>query len=182
WMGVLAFFAVVLQGVLGGLRVVLYKDEIGIFHAALAQAFLVLLCAITLMTSRWWENLTAKFAPVADRKNLRRFLLAGTLLIFAQLVLGATMRHQHAGLAIPDFPLAYSKLWPAMDPASVAAYNQNRYEIEAVNPITALQIGLQMVHRLAALLIFCAVAWCAWSVRRQLGARHPLAKLSLAWI
>src|SRR6185503_6059359 len=43
WVGVAAFFAVVLQGVLGGLRVVLYKDEIGIFHAALAQAFFVLL-------------------------------------------------------------------------------------------------------------------------------------------
>ena len=36
---VLAFFAVVLQGVLGGLRVVLFKDLIGIFHAALAQMF-----------------------------------------------------------------------------------------------------------------------------------------------
>src|SRR5436190_6782927 len=35
WLGVLAFFAVVLQGVLGGLQVVLFQDEIGIFHAAL---------------------------------------------------------------------------------------------------------------------------------------------------
>src|SRR5258706_349328 len=34
WLGVVAFFAVLLQGVLGGLRVVLFKDEIGIFHAA----------------------------------------------------------------------------------------------------------------------------------------------------
>jgi cytochrome c oxidase assembly protein subunit 15 len=33
WLGVAAFFAVVLQGVLGGLRVTLLKDEIGIFHA-----------------------------------------------------------------------------------------------------------------------------------------------------
>ena len=176
------FFAVVLQGVLGGLRVVLFKDEIGIFHAALAQSFLVSLCAIALFTSRWWRNLPATFAPVVDHKNLRRLLLIGASLIFAQLVLGATMRHQHAGLSISDFPLAYGKLWPAMDPASVASYNQNRFEVEAVNPITAFQIGLQMVHRLVALLIFCAVALCAWSARRQLGARHPLAKLSLAWL
>lgn len=181
WLGILAFFAVVLQGVLGGLRVILFKDEIGIFHAALAQMFLVLLCAIALITSRWWKNLPATLAPVADRKNLRRFLLVGALLIFTQLVLGATMRHQHAGLAIPDFPLAYGKVWPPMDPASVALYNQNRFEIEVINSITAFQIGLQMVHRLVALLIFCAVAMCAWSARRQLGARHPLAKLSLAW-
>ncbi len=182
WLGILAFFAVVLQGVLGGLRVVLFKDEIGIFHAALAQSFLVLLCAIALFTSRWWQNLPTTLTPVVDRKNLRRLLLFGACLIFAQLILGATMRHQHAGLAIPDFPLAYGKVLPPMDPASVASYNQNRYEIEALNPITAFQIGLQMVHRLIALLIFCAVAFCAWSTRRQLGARHPLAKLSQVWV
>ena len=38
-----------------------------------------------------------------------------TGLILLQLMLGATMRHQHAGLAIPDFPLAYGKLWPDVD-------------------------------------------------------------------
>ena len=35
---------------------------------------------------------------------LRWLVLAATLLIFCQLILGATMRGQHAGLAIPDFP------------------------------------------------------------------------------
>src|SRR5882757_1515459 len=35
WLGVIAFFTVALQGLLGGLRVVLFKDQIGIFHAAL---------------------------------------------------------------------------------------------------------------------------------------------------
>src|ERR1044071_7792897 len=45
WLGVLAFLAVVLQGVLGGLRVVLIKDQIGIFHATLAQLFFGLTCA-----------------------------------------------------------------------------------------------------------------------------------------
>src|SRR3954471_8850117 len=43
WMrilGLVSLGAVVLQGVLGGLRVTLLKDEIGIFHACLAQAFL----------------------------------------------------------------------------------------------------------------------------------------------
>ncbi len=163
------------------MRVVLFKDEIGIFHAALAQMFLVLLCAIALFTSRWWQNVPATLAPVIDRKNLRSFLLIGVSLIFIQLVLGATMRHQHAGLAIPDFPLAYGKLWPAMDPVSIDSYNQNRFQVEAVNPITAFQMGLQMAHRLVALLIFCAVSICAWSARRQLGARHPIAELALVW-
>src|ERR1041385_8543349 len=48
WLGVAAFVAVVLQGVLGGLRVVLYKDQIGIFHAALGPLFFVLPCSIAL--------------------------------------------------------------------------------------------------------------------------------------
>src|SRR4051812_26798328 len=69
WLGVIAFFAVVLQGVLGGLRVVLYKDAIGIFHAALAQGFLVLVCAIALFTSEWWksENKNSQFENVPRR-------------------------------------------------------------------------------------------------------------------
>src|SRR6185369_13795027 len=63
WFGVIAFAAVILQGVLGGLRVVLFKDEIGIFHAALAQLFFVLICLIALFTTDWWRNLA--LAPAA---------------------------------------------------------------------------------------------------------------------
>jgi len=178
WYGVIAFAAVILQGVLGGLRVVLFKDQIGIFHATLAQLFFVLICAIALLTSKWWQNQPSA-PPVSDRLNL--LLLGTTLLILSQLVLGATMRHQHAGLAIPDFPLAYGKLWPAMDPASVTHYNQQRTEVTAVNPITAMQIGLQMTHRIIALLIFLAVASCAWTARRNVGKKHPLSRITLFW-
>src|SRR5579871_3441961 len=53
WLAITALFLVVLQGVLGGLRVTLYKDQIGIFHAALAQSFLVVVAFIALATSRW---------------------------------------------------------------------------------------------------------------------------------
>jgi cytochrome c oxidase assembly protein subunit 15 len=180
-LGWLAFFAVQLQGLLGGLRVVFYWDAIGIFHAALAQAFLVLLCAIALLTTSWWQNLRAKIPLQADRLRLRSVLLGVTVLIFAQLIVGATMRHAHAGLAIPDFPLAYHKLWPPMDAVSVASYNENRREVNETNPITAFQIGLQMVHRIMALVVVCAVAFCALRTRR-LGSRHPLARWSLFWL
>jgi cytochrome c oxidase assembly protein subunit 15 len=97
---------------------------------------------------------------------MRWLLLFATILIFLQLVLGATMRHQHAGLAIPDFPLAYGKLWPAMDVDSIAGYNARRIETTAANPITAFQVGLQMAHRLMALAILICVGAVAWSARR----------------
>ena len=179
-LGWLAFGLVQVQGLLGGLRVVLFKDEIGIFHATLAQLFFVLLCAIALLNSRWWQDTlkrghrTAEFgvhalacSPTNSKQaRLALWTVLTTLLIFGQLILGATMRHQHAGLSIPDFPLAYGKLWPAMDPASVQIYNQHRIEIAAANPITAFQIELQMAHRILGVLILVGVTGCAFAARR----------------
>ena len=49
-LGYIALCAVVLQGVLGGLRVTQMKDVIGVFHATLAQIFFALLCSIALCT------------------------------------------------------------------------------------------------------------------------------------
>ena len=178
-LGVVAFLAVVLQGVLGGLRVVLFKDQIGIFHATLAQLFLVLMCALALFTSRWWQR--AELVERFPRSLV--WVCAGTsLLILTQLILGATMRHQHAGLAIPDFPLAYGKVWPAIDPQSVARYNQQRVEIVDLNPITSLQIVLQVAHRLVALAILCATAACAWFSWRRLGRRATATRMALGWL
>ena len=181
-LGWLAFGLVQVQGLLGGLRVVLIDDELGIFHAALAQLFFLLLCAIALCTSRWWIDGSRQYRTAGEltspdsafkntgafgvERSLRRLFLFTTGLIFLQLVIGATMRHQHAGLAIPDFPLAYGRLWPATDAASVQLYNQLRMEAIAVNPITAFQIDLQMVHRIVALLILVSVGLCAWRARK----------------
>ncbi len=207
WLGVIAFFAVVLQGVLGGLRVVLFKDQIGIFHAALAQLFFALVCALALFTSRWWlergvphggdAHQTAERSRAGIRASWRWWFLATTILIFLQLVVGATMRHQHAGLAIPDFPLAYGKLWPAMDAAAVAAYNAGRLEVTTANPITAAQIALQMAHRLMALAILVGAGVLAWQTRQRRsdaalgdsnkprpnhGAAGSLRRLSFFWL
>lgn len=182
-LGLVAFFAVVIQGVLGGLRVVLFKDQIGIFHATLAQMFFALTCVLALVTSGWWrrQSEAANAAAFAVVGRARWFFIAATSLILLQLILGATMRHQHAGLSIPDFPLAYGKIWPAIDPSSVAHYNQQRVELTDANPITAFQIVLQMVHRLMALLILVAVSCAALVSRRQFGPSARCSRLSLVW-
>src|SRR6266850_7812527 len=56
-LGWVSLGAVVLQGILGGLRVTLLKDQIGIFHACLAQAFLGLLVLIAVVTTNFWRTL-----------------------------------------------------------------------------------------------------------------------------
>jgi cytochrome c oxidase assembly protein subunit 15 len=180
WLGVAAFLLVVVQGALGGLRVVLSDAQLGIFHGAVAQLFLVLLSAIALFTSRWWINSeTVKQIPVP--RGLRRHVLYVTILIFLQLLIGATMRHQHAGLSIDTFPLAYGKIWPDTSPAAVASYNAHRMELNGENPITAFQVVLQMIHRLVALLIFLGVAAAAFLARKKLGSRDGLTQFAWFW-
>jgi cytochrome c oxidase assembly protein subunit 15 len=181
-MGLIAVGVVSMQGLIGGLRVVLSKDQLGVVHAALAQLFFLMLCSIALFTSQWWKNLEIQ-KPLSNFKSpWRGIFLTVTVLIFAQLLIGATMRHQHAGLAIHDFPLAYGKIWPATDAHSIEVYNQTRSDVIEGNPITATQVILQMVHRCMAYSILALVAGVAWKSRRELGAAHPLAKVSTVWI
>jgi heme a synthase len=187
WLGVIAFIAVVAQGVLGGLRVTELNDALGIFHAALAQLFFVLVCAIALCTSACWAQ-TRQFGvpplggPDRLKAGLQTIYLCVTCLIFVQLVIGATMRHQHAGLAIPDFPLAYGKLWPRTDADSIARYNQLRLESTAAHPISASGVTLQMVHRILAIAILFSLAYAARKTLRQFTARSLPARLALGWL
>jgi heme a synthase len=205
WLGVAAFLGVVAQGVLGGLRVTLHMDSLGIYHGTIAQLFFVLTCALALFVSRFWQNLQTGRADrplpaagthpssVAELRrvdgvtrpaitNLRALVLATTILIFLQLILGATMRHQHAGLAIPDFPLAYGQAWPDTSADALAQYNAQRTPVNGINPITAFQIELQMAHRLVALAIFILVTAGAGLAWRRLGRRDALTKLAVFWL
>jgi cytochrome c oxidase assembly protein subunit 15 len=181
WLGVIAFLLVVAQGILGGLRVVLSDAVLGIFHGIFAQTFLVLLCAIALFTSRAWNEFDSRkiiFVP----RGLRSHVLFVTLLIFLQLLIGATMRHQHAGLAISDFPLAHGKIWPDTNPDAIARYNAQRNEMNGENPITAFQVILQMVHRIVAVLILAGVAAAAGLAVKRLGKKDFLTKLAFFWL
>ncbi len=163
-LGVVAFIAVVIQGVLGGLRVTLVKDELGIFHGTLAHLFFCLVALISLVTSTWWRTVSSS-GTVSSLLRLRKYVIVATSLILGQLIIGATMRHQHAGLAIPDFPLAYGKLYPETSAEAVESYNRLRLETTAVNPITPFQIHMQMIHRFGAVASALSVL-LAWKVAR----------------
>jgi len=172
----------VLQGLLGGLRVTLLKDQIGIVHAALAQSFFVLLALIAIFLSGNGRKLANCIQAHPITACLRWMTVGSTVLILIQLIFGATMRHQHAGLAVPDFPLAYGKIWPPTDATFLQKINSQRLDAEQSNPITAFHIGLHMAHRFVALSIVLLVGSVAWRSRWELGAGSFLAKLALAWL
>jgi cytochrome c oxidase assembly protein subunit 15 len=92
WLGVIALALVVVQGVLGGLRVILLEHSLAIVHASLAQAFFALVVSLALFTSaEWRERITDR--PLAGAGRLRRLAAVTTGLIYLQVFFGAVLRH-----------------------------------------------------------------------------------------
>jgi len=114
WLRKLGWWAlgiVVFQGLLGGTRVVLDRMHVPGFemsfgqmlripHGVLAQVYVCVLFAIAAGVSRPWVENT--IGTPSDR--LRRLGWWCTALLFLQLTIAATMRHNYAGMAIPTFP------------------------------------------------------------------------------
>jgi len=92
WLGLAALITVIVQGVLGGLRVTQINRNFAIVHACLAQAFFALLCGIAWFTSRDWRQDIRTTTGETARK-LRRLSLITTGLIYVQLIFGAILRH-----------------------------------------------------------------------------------------
>jgi cytochrome c oxidase assembly protein subunit 15 len=176
-LGTIAAVAVGVQGLLGGLRVILVNADFGIFHGLLAQSIFVLLAIVAAVTSEGF--ITGKWAPGQTVGGLRWLALVLALTVFAQLAIAATMRHAHAGLSIPDFPAAYGSVLPDTSPDAVAAINARRAAAVPVEPpTTAGLIWLQMAHRGVAAAIFLLVIGLLWRARKSLaGVRRTVALL-----
>jgi cytochrome c oxidase assembly protein subunit 15 len=139
-LGWLALFAVMTQGLLGGLTVLfLLPTPISVTHACLAQTFLCLTVALAYSTSREWLSAAPR---TIDAAGVRTAAFTAAAVVYTQLVLGALMRHRGAGLAIPDFPLAFGRLIPSLEDARVA---------------------IHYAHRVGALAVFFALARLLWT-------------------
>jgi cytochrome c oxidase assembly protein subunit 15 len=156
-LGVVALGAVIIQGILGGLTVLLLlPDAVSISHAGLAQIFFCLTVTIALVTSAGWRAPSA--APVDD-ESLRRRMVALTALVYVQILIGATMRHTGAGLAIPDFPLVFGGILP---------------------PAWTFPVAIHFTHRVGALVVTGLVLANAAYIWRRHGARSELVRP--AWL
>ena len=103
-LGLVAVLTVVAQGVLGGLRVVLQREDIALIHGPLAQGFLALVVTLAYLTS------PAARTPMRVRADggLRRSTLVAVAVTYAQIVLGALVTHAgwlwlHVGGAVAVF-------------------------------------------------------------------------------
>jgi cytochrome c oxidase assembly protein subunit 15 len=143
-LGVIALLAVIAQGVLGGLTVLyLLPRPISVLHATLAQSFFSLIVSIVLFTSREWQQ------PPQHAGNSRRvapLILATSVAIYLQLILGAWMRHAKAALAIPDFPLALGRVIP---------------------PFDSPEVVIHFAHRVGALIVFVLISMNLFVIRKH---------------
>jgi cytochrome c oxidase assembly protein subunit 15 len=152
WLGAAALGAVIAQGVLGGLTVLFFLPaSISTAHAGLAEIFFCMTVAIALFTSRGWIEGYDRHPESLDDPALRHVATATTALVYTQILIGATMRHTGAGLAIPDFPLMFGHLWPThWDP----------------------KIAIHFAHRVGALVVTLAVAATVFTLWSREGRQH----------
>jgi heme a synthase len=125
--GVAAVAAVVLQGVIGGLRVVLQTDGLAMIHGPLAQAFLALVVAVALLTSSRMAGSLPATAPI-DAAT-RGLTVVAAAVVYVQIVFGALLTHAgHLALhlvgALAVFvllPIVTARLRRSGDPVAAPA-------------------------------------------------------------
>jgi cytochrome c oxidase assembly protein subunit 15 len=173
WLAVSVLVAVILQGILGGLRVTKVNLTLAIIHACFAQAFFCFAAFMAIVTSKWWIS-----APDLSARPARGLLFATTacvLAIYFQLIAGALMRHHGAGLAIPDLPLAYGKLLPPTDQTALDKANAFRAWESGLGPVSLYQVWLHFGHRLGSVIVSAlSMAAIAVVIRRYRGQKALL--------
>src|SRR6266508_1273674 len=157
-------------------------------HAGLAEIFFCMVVAIALFTSPGWiegsHGATDPRVPPplasdptsygearrratreggAGRResrspSLRQLATLTTILIYTQILIGATMRHTGAGLAIPDFPWMFGHLVPDHWDARIAVH---------------------FAHRVGAAIVTLTVLWLSSMVWLRFRARHDLLRPAL---
>ena len=152
---------VIVQAVLGGITVLLDLPlAVAVAHAMTGQAFFCLMVAIALFTNPRWEAMV----PAASFSNRRSLaVLAGVTaaIVYAQIIVGAVMRHMHAGLAIPDFPLNFGSLVP---------------------PMFSVPIAINFAHRCGALVVAAMVVWTAVRTLREYDDEPALRRPALGML
>lgn len=97
-LAVSALLAVVAQGVLGGLRVLERSTDLAFLHGSLGQAVFALLGALTLVLSPAWQGAERHAAPRSGA--LRSLSLLTVAIVYAEIVIGAWLRHGASTLAL----------------------------------------------------------------------------------
>jgi cytochrome c oxidase assembly protein subunit 15 len=147
-LGYLSLAAVITQGILGGITVLWFlPPPVSVAHASLAEIVFCLTATIALVTAPGWQRAYVREGgSTPDDHVLQRLAIVTTAIIYVQIVLGATMRHTGAGLAIRDFPLAFGHLLPPHWDAKIAIHFAHRAGALVVAALIVATAGHVLYH------------------------------------
>lgn len=184
-LGLTCLALVIVQGILGGVGVLLSLPVlVSVMHGVLAQLFFCLTIVLAYALSRE-RHMRLREPPVTvDRCFVRGVVVVG-LLIAAQLVLAAYMRHDlkfQGGVAIPDAPTTAGRWLPWVDAQSVAwvnawrerAVREHGAPFSLYDPVTLHQLAVHLAHRGMAVVITAALIALSRLARRRLTRGSPL--------
>jgi len=149
------------QAVLGGLTVKLeLPTAINVAHLALGMALFGVMIWLSAQTVRKFAS-SQRDAHLPTCK-LANYSLWTTLALYAQIILGAWVRHSGAALACPDVPLCQGQLLPS----------------------TEGTVLIHLAHRLGGLIVAGLIIWLTIRVLRQPGisshiVRHAIVAVGL---
>jgi cytochrome c oxidase assembly protein subunit 15 len=109
-LGLAAVAGVVLQGVLGGFRVIFAATLLAKLHGCTAPLFFALCAVLVTVTSRkWLGDQEPRREAVARR--VQWMTLAVAVALYLEIVIGAQLRHQVAGAWAVDTWTGWFELW-----------------------------------------------------------------------
>lgn len=109
WIVAGILLAIVVQGIMGGLRVTATNTALALIHGVFGQLVFVLLAGVAVCASATWINATEKHASRLAR-GTRKMSLALVIVLIIQLMLGAGLRHYGHGL-YPHMSFAFIPLF-----------------------------------------------------------------------
>jgi len=138
------------------------------------------------MQTNVWRMLPEKLNSISIQVSnrlyrIRTVAIVTTVLIYMQLALGATMRHQHKDLSILDFPTANGTWIPDTSASALTKINAWR-DARGLSDVDSFQIWLQMTHRFVAVLLGVGVLWFALLLSQAPPGANILRRLSILWI
>lgn len=196
--GVIAFASVLLQAMLGGLRVLVISNQkvqdtateifsvghvepvrmaIAITHAILAEIVLCMVFLIALFTSKAWENF--KVNKITAGAKIAKLYTLTFIFAFIQVLLGALVRHTQSGNIIPDFPLSFGEIIPP--------FGNLPYDPNAPFPMSYVElqfkVAIHFAHRVWAFVVAGVGAYASiLAIKENVGLLKEFAKLWLVLI
>lgn len=156
WVKVLAacsLLAVILQGSLGGITVLFFlPTAISVSHAILGQTFFLLTLFAAYSFSEELQSRKTSSTHAVPASPMLKTAIFFLGVVYAQLFLGALMRHTGSGLAVYDFPLMAGSIWPTFDASMLGEINSWRFD-QGLDPVNLNQVIIHMLHRAGAVLV-----------------------------